>query len=483
MKSKSKTLKQNKDSFEKSIIYLILSQVFIKIVGLLYKLYLTNKEGFGDTGNAIYSGGFQIYALLLTFSSTGVPNAISKLVAERLAVGDSKGAHKIFKISLILFAIIGLVGTIILFLGARIISQNLIQIPEAESSLICLAPSIFFVSIISVFRGYFNGRQNFSITAKSQGMEQLFKTLFTMLIVELVTILVTKNIGIMAGGANLATTIATIMSFVYVLIYYKIKRPEIASEIAQTVNYTPTRIRKTLKQILKVAFPISMGSLISSFGKNIDSITVVRFLKRFLTEEEAKVQYGILSGKIDSLCALAYSFNIAFVTVFVPSISKSIARKEMKTTIKKIKIFILITIIIAIPITLIMYIFSNQIIHLLFPKASLGGEYLKLSSLAIVFMLLSQTINAILQALGKVNITPISFGLGMLCKLFCNIILIPNYKIGIFGAIIGNIICNVAAFIFSSIMLFRTLSDYKLEKADYVNKPKFYLKNSKSLIN
>ena len=96
MKSKSKKLKKNKDSFWKSIIYLILSQVFIKIVGLLYKLFLTNKEGFGDTGNAIYSGGFQIYALLLTFSSTGVPNAISKLVAERLAVGDSKGAHKIF---------------------------------------------------------------------------------------------------------------------------------------------------------------------------------------------------------------------------------------------------------------------------------------------------------------------------------------------------------------------------------------------------
>ena len=158
-------LRKKKESFGKSISYLILSQVFVKVIGLIYKLYLTNKDGFGDTGNAIYSSGFQIYALLLTFSSTGVPSAISKLVAERLAVGDAKGAHKIFKISLLLFSFLGLIGTVFLFLGAEIIANKLFQIPEAKNSLICLAPSIFFVSIISVFRGYFNGRQNFSATA------------------------------------------------------------------------------------------------------------------------------------------------------------------------------------------------------------------------------------------------------------------------------------------------------------------------------
>ena len=76
----------------------------IKVIGLAYKLYLTNKSGFGDSGNAIYSGGFQIYALLLTFSSTGVPNAIAKLVSERLAIGDNRGAHKIFKIAFFTFA-------------------------------------------------------------------------------------------------------------------------------------------------------------------------------------------------------------------------------------------------------------------------------------------------------------------------------------------------------------------------------------------
>ena len=100
----------------KGIIALLFSQVLIKVMGLAYKLYLTNREGFGDSGNALYSSGFQVYALLLTFSSTGVPNAIAKLVSERLAIGDTKGAHRIFKIAFFIFATFGLIRySIIIF--------------------------------------------------------------------------------------------------------------------------------------------------------------------------------------------------------------------------------------------------------------------------------------------------------------------------------------------------------------------------------
>ena len=109
-------IRNKKESFLKGVTYLLISQIIIKVVGFAYKFYLTNKPGFGDSGNAIYSSGFQIYALLLAFSSTGVPNAISKLVAERLALGDAKGAHRTFKISMITFSILGIIGSILLFL-------------------------------------------------------------------------------------------------------------------------------------------------------------------------------------------------------------------------------------------------------------------------------------------------------------------------------------------------------------------------------
>ena len=108
------------------VVTLMFSQVLIKILGLVYTLYLTNRPGFGDKGNGICASGYQIYALLLTISSIGLPSAISKLVSERVAVGDNKGAHRIFKISLATFLIIGLTGTLILCLGATYISNNLL---------------------------------------------------------------------------------------------------------------------------------------------------------------------------------------------------------------------------------------------------------------------------------------------------------------------------------------------------------------------
>ncbi len=459
-------MKNKKESFFKSVISLLISQAFIKVIGLAYKLYLTNKEGFGDLGNAIYSSGFQIYALLLTFSSTGVPNAISKLVSERLAIGDNKGAHKIFKIAFFTFGVLGLLGSLILFLGAKKISSALMFMPEAEYSLVALSPSIFFVSITAVIRGYFNGRQIFTVTAKSQTVEQILKTIFTIILVEFIVFIGRKNVKLMAAVANLATTVATIFSFVYIYFYYKLQKKEIKFEIEHTVNYIPTRIRETIKQILKVALPISASSLISSFNKNIDSFTIVRLLKNSVGENEAKVQYGILSGKVDSLCALAFSVNIAFVTVLVPSIAKNIATKDLNLASKKAKIFLRISFFIAVPITLFFFFFSEQILKLLFPNAINGAIYLKINSLSIIFMILAQTTNAILQAIGEVKVPSISFGIGMVIKLICNIVLIPNKDFGIFGAIIGNIMCNLVAFSVSYVFLNKKMNI----------KPKFYKK-------
>lgn len=98
-----------KEGFMQGVLTLMFSQILIKILGLVYTLYLTNRDGFGDKGNGICASGYQIYALLLTISSIGVPSAISKLVSERVAVGDNKGAHRIFKIAFATFALIGLI--------------------------------------------------------------------------------------------------------------------------------------------------------------------------------------------------------------------------------------------------------------------------------------------------------------------------------------------------------------------------------------
>lgn len=438
-------MKNKKETLVNGIIALLFSQILIKIIGLAYKLYLTNRPGFGDTGNAIYSAGFQVYALLLTFSSTGVPNAIAKLVSERVAIGDNKGAYRIFKISFYTFAFFGIIGTMLLFFGAKIISTVFLEIPEAKYCLITLSPSIFFVSISAVLRGYFNGRQRLSVTAKSQTIEQIFKTIFTFFLVELVAKISKNNTVLMAGVANLATTVATFLSFTYIYLCYKINKKEIAKEIQQSTNYVPTRVRKTLKKILQESIPVSLSSLMSSFNKNIDLCTVVRILKKYIGEKEAKIQYGILSGKVDVICLLPLSLNVPFVTAMVPSIAKSKAKGNIKEVKKKIYMFLGITLFIAVPSTIGLMIFSKLILKILFPNANSGVILLQINSISILFSMLSQTINGILQGIGKQNVPAICFLFGMIGKFISNIILINIKNIGIKGAVIGNIICNLIA--------------------------------------
>ena len=141
--------------------------------------------------------------------------AIAKLVSEKVAVGDYRGAHKIFKIAFVTFGLIGFICSSILFLGANYIANYFLQIPEAEFTLVALSPSIFLVSISCVIKGYFNGRENLKVTANAQTLEQLFKTVLSIILVEMIATISGVDTAIMAAGANLATTLATFLCFFY----------------------------------------------------------------------------------------------------------------------------------------------------------------------------------------------------------------------------------------------------------------------------
>lgn len=408
---------QKKETFMQGVITLIFSQLLIKVLGLVYNLYLTNKEGFGDKGNGIVAAGYQIYAILLTLSSIGVPNAISKLISERVALRDYKGAHRVFKIAFATFSLIGLIGTLILFLGANVIANYWLQIPEAEMTLVALSPSVFFVAVSAVMRGYFNGIKNVKATARSQAIEQVFKTTLTIIIVETIAIVSKVSTEWMAGGATLATTLATMSGLGYLYIYYKKINKEIALEIKSTSNYKYERVKTIINKILYVSIPIALTAIMTALSKNIDSFTVVRSLKRFMTESMAISQYGILGGKVETLICLPLSINIAFATVLVPEISAAKARKDNKTISKKTSFSLLISMLIGLPCTIGMYIFAKPILELLYPKACEGAQILQISSLTIVFTILGQTINGVLQGYGKLKVPVIALAIRCTCKI------------------------------------------------------------------
>ena len=465
--------KIKKETFMQSILVLMVSQVMIKILGLLYKLYLTNKDGFGDTGNAIYNSGYQIYALLLAISSTGVPNAIAKLISERIAKGDKKGVNRVFKIAFFFFAFVGFIGSLILFLGAHYIANVLLQIPEAELTLVALSPSVFFVAIGSVIRGYFNGHQRMKITANSQTLEQVTKTLSTIIIVEVISMFFVQDVVIMAAGANLATTLSVFISFSYLYRYYKFKKSDISvemPEVCEEPSYAKKSTKEIIKSIIAISIPISISSLVSAVNKSIDSITAVRGLKTFLSDEIAKFQFGIYTGKVDVLVGLPLSFNIAFATVLVPSISKLMAQKKKEDANKVVKFSLLATILIGLPCTFGMMVFAEQILKLLYPNAPEGAQLLQITSLTIILMMMAQTINGVLQGIGKYRVPATALALGVIAKFILNLILIPIPSIGINGVAIGSIVCHIISFSIGFAVLKRAMK-IKFDVNKFLIKP------------
>ena len=456
---------KKKHGFIYSIFILIVSQCIIKITGLIYKLYLTNKSGFGDEGNAIYASAFQIYAILLAITSIGVPNAISKLISSKVAKGDNKGAYRIFKIAFIFFGGLGFLGSCILFFYAHIISCNYLGIPEAEISLIALSPSIFFVSIEAVLKGYFNGREKISITANSQSMEQIFKTISTIIFVEIFSNISRKNTIIMVGVASIATTLGTVFSCAYLYICYLKNKKQIWKEVVTSVEQKQERIKTVIKTIFWVTMPISISSLLGAMNKTIDAFTIVKNISEFVGLEQAKIQYGILTGKIDTLINLPFSFNMAFAITLIPAISAAVEKKDYKSAKKKIKFSLLATLIIGSTCSLGLYIFADFILKVLFPNASAGANMLKLSSWSIIFVVLTQTITGVIQGLGKFKIMIISLSIGCITKLILNTFLLKIETIGIYGAIISTLISHIIVCLINIIMLFRYMkTDFEIKK-------------------
>mgnify|MGYP002423902581 FL=1 len=457
---------KRKQGFLYSIVVLIISQCVIKVAGLIYKLYLINKEGFGDAGNAIYSSAFQIYAIVLAITSIGVPNAISKLISAKVAKGDNKGAYRTFKISFVLFGILGFIGSTLLFVNAHIIANKYLGIAEAEISLMALSPSIFFVTLEAVLKGYFNGREKISTTANSQSIEQIFKTIVTIIFVEIFAIISKNNTITMVGTASLATTMATAISFGYLYISYIKSKKQIWKEVVTSAEQKQERIRTIIKTIFWVAMPISLSSLLSAMNRTIDAFTIVKEISKYMDLEQAKIQYGILTGKVETLISLPFSFNMAFATTLIPAISATVARQSYKEAREKIKFSILASLIIGLISSIFLYLFSDFILKILFPKASAGTNMLKLSSWSIIFVVLTQTITGVMQGLGKFKTIIISMSLGCIVKLIFNMTLLKVQNIGIYGAIIATLISQIVVFLVNIIYLLKYIKiDLKTKKA------------------
>ena len=473
------TKKQKKQvSFMKNVLMLMVAQVAIKILGFVYRLVIINIDGFGDTGNGYYSTGYQIYSLLLTLSSVGIPTVISKLVSERVAIGDHKGAHRIFTTALKTFTTIGLVMSIGLFFGADFIAKNIINVEGVKYTLMVLAPAIMFVTAGAVLRGYFAGLGTMKPTSVTQTLEQFLNCVLTILFVYAT---VGKDTAIMAAAGNLSSTIAIVIAFIYIIIFYKKQRPEILEDCK---NQTVQMETKTTKQILKIIFavsiPMTIGSLVAELNGTIDTLTVSNCIqKAFQGIESGKValeakamQLSGMVSKIETIIRLPLAINAAFCTALVPAIAASLARKDKATAVKRLSFSFFFTIIIIAPCAVGLITLAEPILKTIYPNSYEGATILQITSISMVFVALSYVINGGLSGLGKTHIPAIALAIGAGVKTVLNIILVSNPQVNILGSPISSTVCQVINFAICSYCLSKYIKmDIKFTK--HILKPIF----------
>lgn len=420
---------KKRSSFMQNVLILMFAQIMVKVLGLVYKFVITNFEGFGDTGLGYYSAGYQIYSLLLALSSIGIPSVVSKLVSERIAKGDNKGAQRIFKICMTFFVGIGIVLSFGLFFGAEYIAIAMYDVADTKYVMQVLAPAIAFVSASAVFRGYFAGLNDMKPTSYSQIIEQFFNCVLS---ITFVYALLGREPYIMAAGGNLSTTLAIILTFVYLIIYYK--RKKIKIEPNQKSEEDELTAMKLLKKILIISVPVTISSIISVVSPLIDTATVSRciqtaFANMYPVKEQlealAMSKNGILS-KVDTLVNLPIAVNVAFSTALVPAISGAIAQKDMKTASKRMTFSIFASLLIVLPCAVGFISLAQPILSLIYPTASDGAEVLMVYAIAMIFIALNQTVNGGLYGLNKTYIPAISLIIGIIIKFVLNIVLIRN---------------------------------------------------------
>lgn len=471
--------KKKQTSFMKNVLMLMVAQVAIKILGFLYRLVIINIEGFGDTGNGYYSTGYQIYSLLLTLSSVGIPTVISKLVSERVAIGDHKGAHKIFKTALKTFTTIGIIMSLGLFFGADFIAKNVINVEGVKYTLMVLAPAIMFVAAGAVLRGYFAGLGTMKPTSVTQTLEQFLNCVLTILFVYST---IGKDTAIMAAAGNLSSTIAIIIAFIYIIIFYKKQKPEILEDCK---NQTVQMETKTTKQILKIIFavsiPMTIGSLVAELNGTIDTLTVSNCIQKAFQGAleggkdalEAKaMQLSGMVSKIETIIRLPLAINAAFCTALVPAIAASLAKKDKETAVKRLSFSFFLSIIIIAPCAVGLMTLAEPILKTIYPNSYEGATILQITSISMIFVALSYVINGGLYGLGKTHIPAIALAIGAGVKTILNIILVSNPKINILGSPISSTVCQGINFIICSWYLSKYIKlDIKFSK--HIFKPLF----------
>lgn len=430
-------------NFMSGVFILTLSAVIVKIIGLVYKipmLALLGSEGMG-----YFNSAYEIYTLFCVISTAGLPVAMSVMISSSISKRDG-GIKKIFDVSMTLFLILGIIGSAVMLAFALPFSHML----KSEKTVFCIlaiAPTVFFICLSSVYRGYFQGLGRMRPTAVSQVIEAVLKLLLG-LIFAYIAIRSGFKTEMVAAFAVLGLTLGTAVSALYLALSRKIhirreKNDIFCSDLAEmSANYS------VLPALLKTAIPVTLSSAVISLTKIIDMTVILRRMQDIgYSSPEAFSAYGSYTTLALPLFSLAPALISSISLPLVPALSSAVTSKDKTAQAVVVTDAIKLTAVVSMPISLGLTFFSKEILELIFagePEAvSLAAPLLSMLGLSVTLSCLITVGNAVLQAYSKAWVPILSMAVGAVIKVILAYFLIGNKDINIAGAPISTFFCDL----------------------------------------
>jgi len=407
-----------KNKFIKSTLILLIGGIVTKLLSFVIRIYFTRNIG---SGIEIYSLIMPTYSLLITITQLGFPLAISSIIAKGEKTGKNI-ASSIIPISIILNIFL----ILIVVLSANFLSNNLLHNKETYYPLIACSLVLPFISIASIIRGYFFGKQQMMPHTISNIIEQLFKLFIVIIILPK---LIKHGIIFAVTGYILISIISETISIIVFLLYlpkgFTIKKEDLKPDIG------------TIKDVLKISIPSVSSRIIGNIGYFFEPIILTNLLLlNGFSNEYIISNYAIYNTYVIGLLVVPTYLLGAVATALLPELSKNINNiKKVKRIFYKVLTF---SFVFGIGTNIFLFFFSDEILSIIFNTTS-GYTYIKFLCPFFILYYLEAPLSIVLTAFNKTKIVMRTTTIGIVFKLitlsilcFCNI--------GIYALIISEIV-------------------------------------------
>lgn len=445
-----------KNNLLRNASFLMIAALISKVIGLLYKSPLS--EIVGEIGIGYYGLAQNAYLILLMIASFSIPQAVSKVIAERLAFKEYKNAQKFFRGALIYTMILSGASALFCLFGAKYMIPS--NQPGATLALQVLAPTIFLSGILGVYRGYFQAHSNMLPTSLSQIIEQILNAAVSIgaawLFIHFFSDGTKEGIAKWgAAGGTVGTGAGVLIALLFMAAAYEVNRKQIARHVRADQTGKEDSYREIFRVLFLIVTPIIFSSFIYNINGYINGVMYSELAGRQgVNSEVVSTLYGEYSVYFLTIINIPLTLAGAAPTSMIPEVSALYAQHRRKAARRKIDEATQLSMFISIPAAVGLAVLTYPITRLLFPNTNgTAGTLLLIGAVTIIFNTNSNVSNGVLQGIGKANLPMWNAAIALVINVGLLVALLQLTSLGIYAVLVATIVYSIVICILNDISM------------------------------